>query len=152
LRCDVVVKWARHDLPAEWQQALLDEGRVLARLDDPGVVRVHDVGTYEGRLFAVFAHVPGRTLTEHLREGRVPFRHAAALTAALAHTLEQLHRRGVVHRDLKPANVLLEARGQQPGVFAALTSTWPRSRPAANRGGSGRAPTSSAWGPSSMKC
>src|SRR5262249_51517666 len=117
LRCDVTVKWARHDLPADLQQGLLAEGRVLARLDDPGVVRVHDVGTHEGRPFAVFAYVPGRTLAERLREGRLSFREAAALTAALAHTLEKLHRQGVVHRDLKPANILLKSRGRQTGEF-----------------------------------
>jgi hypothetical protein len=114
LGCDVAIKWALRSPPAGPKQWLLDEGRVLARLDDPGVVRVHDVGEHEGRPFVVFAYVRGQTLAERLKQGRPTFREAAALTAEVAATLERLHRQGVLHRDLKPTNILLEAQGSQP--------------------------------------
>jgi hypothetical protein len=119
LGCDVAIKWARRDLPAGLEQWLLDEGRVLARLDDPGVVRVHDVGVHEGRLFVVFAYVAGQSLAERLRQGRPTFRQAAALTAEVAATLERLHGQGIVHRDLKPSNILLEVRPDRAGGLGA---------------------------------
>src|SRR5262245_15721627 len=93
---DVALKWARRDLPAEMQRRLIDEGRVLAQLDDPGVVRVHDVDTHEGRPFVVFAYVAGRSLADLLRQRRFSGREAAALTAELCGILERVHRRGVL--------------------------------------------------------
>ena len=109
---DVVIKWVRQDLSADAHRRLIDEGRVLARLDDPGVVRIHDVDVHEGRPFAVFAYVAGQSLGEHLRQRQFSFRAAAALTADLAAILERVHRQGILHRDLKPANVLLDAAGR----------------------------------------
>jgi hypothetical protein len=100
---------------------------VLARLDDPGVVRVYDVDVHEGRPFVVFAYVAGQSLAEHLRYKRPSFRAAAALTADLAATLERVHRQGVLHRDLKPANVLVDAAGRPRLMdfgLASLRHAW----------------------------
>ena len=45
---DVVIKWARHNLPEDLRQKLVEEGRVLAHLkDDPGLVQVHDVDVWQ---------------------------------------------------------------------------------------------------------
>src|SRR5260370_2987402 len=56
--------------------------------------------------------IRGRTLQQELTGGRPSYREAAALVAQLAHTLAQVHRRGVCHRDLKPANVLIDTAGR----------------------------------------
>jgi predicted Ser/Thr protein kinase len=109
---DVVIKLARESLPEFARQKLLDEGKVLARLDDPGLVRVYDVDLHEGRTFVVFEYVAGRSLAERLKQERPSFREAAALVAEIAGTLARLHARGVLHRDLKPANVLIDEAGR----------------------------------------
>jgi serine/threonine-protein kinase len=126
---DVVLKLARADLPPEQRRRLLDEGRVLARLDDPGTVRVHDVGDEGGRPFLVFARVAGRSLADAVRRDRLAPRAAAALVADLAATLDRVHKQGVLHRDLKPANVLLDASGRPLLMdfgLASLEQPWER--------------------------
>jgi hypothetical protein len=109
---DVVIKWARQSLDGPRQQQLLAEGQVLARLDDPGLVRVYDVDMCEGRPFIVFEYVAGRSLHDQLKQARPSFRQAAVLIGQLAATLERVHHRGVLHRDLKPPNVLIDLAGQ----------------------------------------
>jgi serine/threonine-protein kinase len=109
---DVVVKWAGQPLPADRQRLFLAEGKVLTQLDDPGLVRVHDMDVHDGRPFVVFEYVAGRTLHDQLKQGRPPFRQAALLIAQLAHVLGRVHQRGVLHRDLTPQSILIDAAGQ----------------------------------------
>jgi serine/threonine-protein kinase len=124
---DVVLKWARDQLPEDQQRRLLDEGRVLAQVDDPGVVRVHDVEVIAGRPLLVFEYVRGRPLADVLKAGPLPPRPAAALAARVADVLERVHRRGILHRDIKPANLLLD-EGGQPRLLdfglASLARPW----------------------------
>lgn len=109
---DVVLKWARSNLSDTQRQKLLDEGRVLARIDDPGLVRVHDVDVCQDRPFIVLEYVAGQSLTDRLTQGPFSFRDAAALVADIAAILGRLHQQGIWHRDLKPANILLDAAGR----------------------------------------
>jgi serine/threonine protein kinase len=123
---DVVVKWARRALPAAYQRHLLDEARVLARLEDPGIVRVYDADVHEGRPFLVLEHVRGRSLRDQVRDQGTPRpRDAARLVAQLARTVSVLHQHHVLHLDLKPANVLIDAAGRPRLVDFGL-ATMPR--------------------------
>jgi hypothetical protein len=108
---DVVIKWGRR-LPAPIQQRLLAEARTLARLEDPGLVRVYDVGEQEGRPFLVLEHVEGRSLHQEVRQPLRSTREAARLAVQLAAILSRVHGEGVLHLDLKPANVLIETAGR----------------------------------------
>ena len=87
------------------------EGRLLASLSHPNVVRVHDVGREGGEPFLVMERVRGPSLRERIaRSGPLSARDAARLGVELAGALEAAHAAGILHRDVKPANVL-EAEG-----------------------------------------
>jgi serine/threonine protein kinase/formylglycine-generating enzyme required for sulfatase activity len=93
--------------------AYLAEARVLARLDDPHIVPVYDVGqTEDGLCYAVSKCIEGTDLADRLRQGRPSFRESAELVATVALALHHAHIRGLVHRDIKPANILLDTKGQ----------------------------------------
>src|SRR5690348_8930865 len=64
-----------------------EEGRVLARLDHPGLVSVLDEGEYRGRPFLVLAYVPGPTLRELLELGPMRPGEVARIGTDLARTL-----------------------------------------------------------------
>ena len=94
-------------------EAFLAEARMLATLDHPGIVPVHDVGrTADGLCYVVSKFVAGQDLQARLRQARPPCAEAVAIVAQVAEALHHAHRRGVVHRDVKPANILLDDQGE----------------------------------------
>jgi serine/threonine protein kinase len=93
-------------------QRLQREARILARLDHPGIVPIHDSGRLgDGRAFYVMKLVHGRRLDELIREpGSLSDR-----LNAFGRILEAVafaHAHGVVHRDLKPENVMVGGFGE----------------------------------------
>jgi serine/threonine-protein kinase len=89
----------------------LREARSSAQLRHPAIAPVYEVGQEDGLPYLVSDFVAGVTLADHLTAGRVPFRKAAALVAAVAEALDHAHQRGVVHRDVKPSNIMLRPDG-----------------------------------------
>jgi serine/threonine-protein kinase len=86
------------------------EARVLASLDHPHVVRVHDYVDV-GVCALVMERLHGGTLADrlHLHE-RPSCARACALALAALHGLEHAHQNGILHRDIKPTNLLFGER------------------------------------------
>jgi hypothetical protein len=115
LRRDVAIKVPhRHRVAsAADAEAYLAEARMLAGLDHPGIVPVHDFGRADdGLCFVVSKFVEGRDLHASLRQGRPSRQEAVTITIAVAEALHHAHEHGLVHRDVKPANILLDLRGR----------------------------------------
>lgn len=114
---DVAVKALREGVPPGSHAAhrFLDEARITAQLQHPGIPPVHDLGTLaDGRPFLAMKLIKGRTLAALLAAGA-----DAGSKPELIPAFEQLcqavafaHAHGVVHRDLKPANVMVGAFGE----------------------------------------
>jgi hypothetical protein len=107
LRRHVVVKRYHEARTPEQQDAVLKEGRALARVQSPFVARCLSAERDNGAPYLVVEYVPGRNLAEQLRAGPVPVELAAALVARLAEGLAAVHACGLLHRDIKPANVIV---------------------------------------------
>ena len=87
----------------------LREARAIARLDHPGIVRVHDFGVAGGEAYFTMQLVDGPPLNRVLAErGAFDPREAARIALELARTLSYAHGEGLLHRDVKPHNVLME--------------------------------------------
>jgi serine/threonine protein kinase len=97
---------------AELARRLIREAQVLARLEHPGIVPVHDVGTLEdGRVFYTMKFVEGQRLDKYVpsvESGSDRLRMFLRICDAVAFA----HARGVLHRDLKPANVMVGPFGE----------------------------------------
>jgi serine/threonine protein kinase len=88
------------------------EARILARLEHPGIVPVHDLGTLpDGRDFTVMKRVRGHSLQQAF-DPVSPLRNRLLIVEQLCHTLAFTHARGVLHRDLKPENVMIGEFGE----------------------------------------
>jgi serine/threonine protein kinase len=97
---------------ADTAARLRREARILARLEHPGIVPVHDVGELpDGRVFYAMKLVSGRRLDELLAEG-VPLRERLRLLLRICEPVAFAHAHGVIHRDLKPENVMVGPFGE----------------------------------------
>jgi serine/threonine protein kinase len=92
------------------------EARLLASLDHPHVVRVHDYVEGEEVCAIVMERLYGGSLAERAQIDRPSCVHACAIIVAALYGLEHAHRHGVLHRDVKPDNVLF---GQSDTVKVA---------------------------------
>lgn len=83
---------------------LLDEARVIARLDHPNIVTLFDAGEVDGDPFLVMQLVEGENL-----DGYDPqdLQEMASITLQICSALSHAHNNGVIHRDLKPENIFL---------------------------------------------
>jgi len=84
---------------------------ILSKLSHPGLAGVYDFDTQDGVDFIVMELVPGHSLAERLRKGRVPEQDAIRIAIDITAALEEAHAHGIVHRDIKPANVMVTPEG-----------------------------------------
>ena len=84
------------------------EAELSARLDHPGVVRVHAARLEGERPYLVQDLLAGGSLEERLADGPLPEAEALRIAREVGLALQHAHERGVLHRDLKPSNVLFD--------------------------------------------
>jgi serine/threonine protein kinase len=96
----------------ELASRLMREARVLARLEHPGIVPVHDVGTLpDGRVFYTMKFVEGQRLDQYIESlASAPDR--LRIFLRICDAVAFAHARGVLHRDIKPANVMIGSFGE----------------------------------------
>jgi RNA polymerase sigma factor (sigma-70 family) len=88
------------------------EGRMLARLNHPGIVTIYDFGRAGGFYFLLMEYVDGVNLRQAMQAGKFSPAAALGVVPKICEALQYAHEQGVLHRDIKPANILLDARGR----------------------------------------
>ena len=94
-------------LTPDTEQRFKSEAQVVARLDHPSIVSIHDFGQHEGSLFFVMPVVDGANLRQHLKEGTLRLGDILEIGMAVGDVLEYSQARGVTHRDIKPENIMV---------------------------------------------
>jgi serine/threonine protein kinase len=100
------------DITEDLRNRMLREAQIIARLEHPGIVPVHDVGTLpDGRVFYAMKYVRGSRLDEYAAQNESigeRLRKFQAVCDAVAFA----HAHGVIHRDLKPQNIMIGSFGE----------------------------------------
>jgi len=86
----------------------LREIDVVARLNHPHILPLHDSGQAGELLYYVMPYVRGQSLRQMLDASKqLPIEDALQITRQIAAALDYAHGQGLVHRDIKPQNILL---------------------------------------------
>ncbi|HTS27369.1 MAG TPA: protein kinase [Bryobacteraceae bacterium] len=87
------------------------EAQAVAALSHPNILALHDLDSDQGILFAVMELLDGETLSKRLARGKIDWREAAQIAAAVADGLSAAHKKRIVHRDIKPDNLFITRDG-----------------------------------------
>jgi predicted Ser/Thr protein kinase len=87
------------------------EIQVLAQLNNPNIVTIHDSGQAGEHSFYVMDFVSGPTLDDYVAGAELTVRQKLELFVVVCHAVNAAHLRGVIHRDLKPSNIRVSPEG-----------------------------------------
>lgn len=87
------------------------EARMIANLEHPHILPVHDFGEADGIPYMVMRFLEAGTLNERLDAGQLSLPEIDRIFSQLTEALEYAHENGVIHRDIKPSNAMLDRRG-----------------------------------------
>ena len=112
---EVALKLLRSDAldDDEAGSAVIEEGRLLARVRHPNVVTIYGAESIDARVGLWMEFVKGRTLEEALRSGRTfTVAEVTRLGVDLCAAVAAVHAAGLVHRDIKAQNIMLDDGGR----------------------------------------
>ena len=103
------------------------EAQAAAKLSNPNIVNIYDVG-HDGEIYyIIMEYIPGETLKDKVdREGPLPVAVCVRIALEIAEALEHAHQNNIVHCDIKPHNILMTKAGRVKvtdfGIARAVTS------------------------------
>lgn len=104
----VAIKVIRPELAtAQASERFLREARILAKVNHPNVIPVHQAGERDGLSFYVMDYLEEDTLESRLTSGPLRTEGAIGVGRDLLNALDAIHRQGIVHRDVKPSNIFI---------------------------------------------
>jgi eukaryotic-like serine/threonine-protein kinase len=113
LRRDVALKVLNQvSDPAGAAERMRKEALILARLEHPGIVPIHDAGALpDGRLFYAMKLVRGKRLDEYCEQPYL-LHDLLRIFQRICEPVAFAHSRGILHRDLKPQNIIVGEFGE----------------------------------------
>ena len=114
---DTVAVKVIHDyhvkLDPEFTHLFLREGKILSRVDDPGVIKIFESNVCDSSSRQIYYHamelVNAETLSHHMQTRKFNWKEIIRILHSLIETVMNFHDRpdSILHRDLKPSNVFL---------------------------------------------
>ena len=88
------------------------EAKAAAGLQHPGIIAIHEIGSWQGYEYFSMTLVDGPTLQKNVDATTFDDHQSARLVREIANAVDYAHRFGIVHRDLKPDNILVSEDGR----------------------------------------
>lgn len=113
-----------HDFVVRFRQ----EAQAAAKLSQPNIVNIYDVGYNENAHYIVMEYVRGETLKDYIeKHGHLPINTSIQISFDIGEALEHAHANGIVHCDIKPHNILVTETGRIKvadfGIARAINSS-----------------------------
>jgi serine/threonine protein kinase len=99
---------------ASMKQKFLDEARLLASLNHPGIVKVYDFFEENNTAYMVMEYLRGKSLAKLVEErgGALSEQEAVGYILKVCEALDVVHKAGYLHRDIKPENIIVCGDGR----------------------------------------
>lgn len=99
---------AAAEIMGRYKEKFIKEAKTIARLDHPGIVRIHDVFEENGTAYYVMDYIEGENLNDKVKqEGVLPEERALGYIRQVAEALSYVHSQKIMHLDVKPANIIV---------------------------------------------
>lgn len=113
-----------HDFVVRFRQ----EAQAAAKLSQPNIVNIYDVGYDENAHYIVMEYVRGETLKDYIeKHGHLTINTSIQISFDIGEALEHAHANGIVHCDIKPHNILVTETGRIKvadfGIARAINSS-----------------------------
>ncbi len=87
------------------------EARIVAKLEHPNIIPIHDFNEHKGEPYLVMRYVEGDTLKPHMEGQPMPPDEVLRVIRPVCSALNYAHNQGVLHRDIKPSNIMVTTDG-----------------------------------------
>ena len=84
------------------------EARIVASLEHPAIVPVHDFGEFGEQPYLVMRYMVGGSLSQYSKGRALPLPEVVRILTPLSLALDKAHEKHIIHRDLKPDNILFD--------------------------------------------
>lgn len=112
----VAIKVLRDVRSAEAIRRFEYEGRLLAKLEHPNIVRIYEVGHWNDhhlvRPYIAMEFIGRRTLLQYASDQQHGVRQRIGMLIEVCQGVQHAHLRGIIHRDLKPTNIVVDDAGR----------------------------------------
>ncbi len=93
----------------------LKEAKNIAKLDHPGIVKIHDVFEENNTAYYVMDYIEGESLSDIVkRDGPMSEAKAIKYIRKVGDALDYIHSRRMTHFDVKPANIMVRKSDDSP--------------------------------------
>lgn len=113
---NVVVKTTEDlNLVNTLKDMFMTEARNIAKLNHPGIIKIHIVFEENGTAYFIMEYIAGRSLSELVRsEGLLSEVQALEYIAKIGNALQYVHDHNMTHLDVKPGNIMLKETNNEP--------------------------------------
>jgi serine/threonine protein kinase len=94
-----------------FEKNFLHEGQIVASLNHPHIVKIHDIGRCDEGYFMTMEYLTGGNLGDKLKKNPLPLTQAITIIQQIGSALHYAHQQGLIHRDIKPNNIMFSDKG-----------------------------------------
>ncbi len=94
-----------------FQKAFLQEGKVVAQLEHPSIVKIYDIGIHDSTFYMAMEYLSGGSLRDRVKTEAFTPAAVLQMLRQLGTGLAYAHEQGFIHRDIKPENILFRKDG-----------------------------------------
>ena len=106
------------DLISRLKAKFLKEARNIAKLDHPGIIKIHSAFEENNTAYYVMEYIEGRNLSEMVKQtGSLSESKAIQYISKVGDTLDYIHKQNINHLDIKPANIMIRKSDDRPALI-----------------------------------